>query len=921
MLARVVLFLGFYGFSSIALCSSINLAEHDFPSQGIIQLKGPWDFYWNRLIPPGDVSPPDTKALIPGFWARYEGLTPPLNRSGVASYRLRLSGLPKGVYRIKVDTVNTAYRLYINGQLYGGAGTVSTSLDQVKAAYKNRSYSFQSQAGQTEILFHLANRDHYLPGFKEPILLGLESQMENYAAKALAMDLFLAGSLMIIGAYHLVFFMTRKEDKTPLFFSLFCLLIGLRTLVVGERFGLHLVDMSWEWISKSNLFILYLAIWGMAKFFKHLFPQEARRSLLGPLSKTSLLLSLVSLLVPSTGLRYSVWGVEIVILLCLLSIILVIIRAYKAKRPGTGLIILGFFALSVTSVNDIFYQESIISTGFLASYGLLAMVFTHALALGYRFADSFTQVESLSKTVNAQAEVLKDLDRSKDEFLAKTAHELKTPIHGMIGLGETALKQGQFTEPWRGDLEVIVASGRRLEILIDNLLDFARLRFSNITINLQPVHVPPLVAQVLALMNPYAQEKRLQLRANLAPNLPAVWADEARLVQILINLVTNSIKHTSEGSVTLQVWAEAPPGNKVCLSVTDTGPGINPGLMPHLFEPFTSGNQFDNAGTGLGLHIVKELLDLMQGEIQVNNQPGQGVCFTLGLPRAEVEPSPEQESSDKVPRRMDSQPQLNPLPGKNRPQLLLVDDEPVNLRVLTRQLEGQYDLLTATDGLQALELLEETNPDMLLLDLFMPHLDGFETLKKIRSDQSRRLLPVLVLTASNNPAHLERAFKLGANDYLSKPFRNDELLSRIKVHLEVSQGRVLKQELLQRLAQNSPQPALPYKGLDRQEEYELELREAVVRLMKFTLKAWLGLGQGKQVELAEKSGLWNVQIDQGRLRTRTLDKYLDVEKLPRCPRYTQVIDTARWVAEQLPDQANERAQLALLSSQLEANLI
>ena len=432
--------------------------------------------------------------------------------------------------------------------------------------------------------------------------------------------------------------------------------------------------------------------------------------------------------------------------------------------------------------------------------------------------------ESEEALLRANAD-LQRLDKLKDEFLANTSHELRTPLNGIIGIAESLMDgvTGSLPKQTRFNLSLIVSSGRRLATLVNDILDFSKLKHETIELQFKPVEMRSLAEVVLTLCKPLIGQKNLQLINSISLDLPAVSADENRVQQILHNLVGNAIKFTDIGTVEITAEVRRERSNsQLVISVCDTGIGIPEDKRDRIFESFeqadgTTARQY--GGTGLGLAITKTLVELHGGRIDVESTVGVGSQFTFTLPVVEgvkVESSqglkvgrlnvvreafPEGVSSQelKVGRLNveSSQQPANLQPANLQPvtpdastiNILIVDDEPVNRQVFANYLSLQnYGITQASNGLEALALLESGfKPDLILLDVMMPRLIGYEVTRKIRETWQANELPILLLSAKNQVSDLVVGLEVGANDYLTKPISKDELLARIKTHLNLQQ--------------------------------------------------------------------------------------------------------------------------------------
>ncbi|MCJ8270119.1 MAG: ATP-binding protein, partial [Psychrosphaera sp.] len=394
---------------------------------------------------------------------------------------------------------------------------------------------------------------------------------------------------------------------------------------------------------------------------------------------------------------------------------------------------------------------------------------------------------------------LKQVDKLKDVFLANTSHELRTPLNGIIGLAQSLIDgiAGPLPSKANKSLNMVVTSGKRLSHLIDDILDLSHLKHHRIVLKTEPINLYRLVEVVLVLSEPLRAGKDLELVNDVARDLPVIEADQNRLLQILHNLVGNGIKFSHRGVVTV---AAKRSDNGIVISVKDTGIGIEKDKFATIFNSFEQVDGDNNrsyGGTGLGLSISQQLVALHGGSIELESTLGQGSTFSFTLPTSGGKPA----NLGFVESVVTPEPMLDELPDEafssddigesyndgSGMRLLLVDDEPINLQVLNDHLSMlNYQLVEAADGTEALRLIEQEGPfDMVLLDVMMPKLSGYEVCKIIRESYSVSELPVIFLTAKNQVEDLVLGFEIGGNDYLTKPVDKPELLSRVAVHLKL----------------------------------------------------------------------------------------------------------------------------------------
>ena len=450
--------------------------------------------------------------------------------------------------------------------------------------------------------------------------------------------------------------------------------------------------------------------------------------------------------------------------------------------------------------------------------GILAKIFNY---MAQQLQTSFATLEN-------QNIELKRLSQIKDEFLANTSHELRTPLHGIIGLADSLIDgaTGKLPTKTTENLTMIANSGRRLLTLVNDILDFSKLKHNTIELQLKSLGLWEVVDMVLVLSQSLVGQKNIILINSVPSDLPGVEADENRLQQILYNLIGNAVKFTESGTVEITACEKIinESNHYISVTISDTGIGIPEDKLEQIFASFEQGDGStarQYGGTGLGLAVTKQLVELHGGTIEVRSKVGEGSQFTFTLPQANSPIEPIENltiQSTKLSKNISqSEPKIE---LENTPEILIeesgdfkilvVDDEPVNIQVIANNLSLQnYAITQATNGLEALTLIEQGfKPDLILLDVMMPRMTGYEVCHKLREKYLHSELPILMLTAKNQVTDLVDGLSSGANDYLSKPFSKQELLARIKTHLRLlkinnAYGRFVPHDFLRFLGHES----------------------------------------------------------------------------------------------------------------------
>jgi len=464
------------------------------------------------------------------------------------------------------------------------------------------------------------------------------------------------------------------------------------------------------------------------------------------------------------------------------------------------------------------------------AYTLYGLMFAGAV-FGYIRYKTQAQAKELARQRQV-VERLRQVDKLKDDFLANTSHELRTPLHGIIGLAESSVADPsvKLPERMRLNLGMIIASGKRLASLVNDILDFSKLKTQHLAIQKKAIDMRVLVELVLKFSEPLLAGKNLILKNEIPSDLPPVEGDENRLQQILHNLVGNAIKFTESGEVKISA---AQRNGMVEISVADTGIGISKDKQQDIFKSFEQVDASisrEYGGTGLGLAITKSLVELHGGKIWVESEAARGAVFTFTLPMAKGKPEAlvktidlarvrdvgrrawgegrEVTSSDSHDQRPSPFPLL-PSAQNGAFHILIVDDEPVNQQVLANHLTlGKYRFSQAYNGEEALRAIDKTKFDLVLLDVMMPKMSGYEVCQRLRQKYLSAELPVIMVTAKDQVQDLIEGLSSGANDYLAKPFSKDELLARIKTHLNLLKintafGRFVPREFLRYLQKES----------------------------------------------------------------------------------------------------------------------
>ena len=399
-----------------------------------------------------------------------------------------------------------------------------------------------------------------------------------------------------------------------------------------------------------------------------------------------------------------------------------------------------------------------------------------------RFAEDLAARAALAVENAWSYEQLQRANRLKDEFLGTLSHELRTPLNAIVGYSRIARGGMIAQENLPRALETIERNAASLTQMVEDILDVSRIVAGKMRLNVQPVELPLVLHEAVETMAPAADAKQIRIRSVIDPQVEAISGDPDRLRQVIWNLLSNAIKFTPKGGQ-IQVRLER-INSSVEIVVSDTGIGIRPQLLPYIFERFRQGEggtSRQHSGLGLGLAIVRTLVELHGGTVSASSDgPDTGATFRVRLPVMIVHRSrPEQ----RVHPRHNRPPTVGPLSDLKGIHVLAVDDEPDSLRLLTEILEAAgARVTTAKSGAAALEKVESARPDVLLADLGMPLMDGFELVQRLRllPDESLRRLPAGALTAYGRTEDRAKTLQAGFEMHLAKPIDPVELAAAVK---------------------------------------------------------------------------------------------------------------------------------------------
>lgn len=805
----------------------------DLEKQQLLSMDGEWAFYPGQWVGSSNLAQASgSRPLqVPGSWrgAFGEGERPAYGY-GTYHVRIKTGGHISQPVALWLQGIDAASEVEINGVVTAGTGELSVSREGGSVKARPIVAVYMPSPGQEELDVFVRASNFESPlsgGLVRPVKFGLQTEVSRIYMLNNDFQLITISFLLLQALFALLVY--GMNNRKPEFIIFFVAMVA-SAFTIGTNHNkilISLFDLGYAW----ELRLRALSIIGFAFFLLLM-----ARNLAGVRQKGPVFWSFAALV--SAYALFVVFGPEAQVLASLQQHHYMFVYyisgiwtgwyfagMVRRKTVGAMFLLLAIITIFQNIVRGVFYYNG--AAQFM--YYPVDLILGITLFSAHWFKRYLHQ-SGENVRLNAQ---LADANRLKDRFLANTSHELRTPLHGIINLAQSVLKRQQrgADSESRQDIELLLRVSRRMSHMVNDLLDVIRLKDKQVRLNRRAVSLQSVSAGVVDMLRFLTDGRQVDLRLNIPEQVPPVYADEERLVQVLVNLAGNALKHTEEGTV--ELGAEL-MGEQIRMLVRDTGTGMDEELQQRIFQRYEQGAQ-DTGGLGLGLNICKELVELHGSRLHVSSEPGKGSEFSFTLPVADqILSEPEAESGQPeeaqgledairtsgiegmdvikgmeelwaregqdgtrksrdidmivadgevaaAGNRYAADNRLTPLSGSRYSgvRVLAVDDDPLNLKVLAHILAAEgFETGAASSGQEALRLLQTGRWDLVVSDVMMPGMSGYELTRQIRSQHTLYELPVILLTARGEPEDVYAGFQAGANDYVTKPVDGAELLYR-----------------------------------------------------------------------------------------------------------------------------------------------
>ncbi|WP_240647691.1 ATP-binding protein [Paenibacillus nanensis] len=790
-----------------AVSGVLDLRGWSMPENRTITLNGEWAFYPSAFIQPNSslLNADPGYIQVPGSWEHaFPEDSDASYRYG--TYRLRILADEQDdvAYKLRINRINDASAVYVNGELAEMNGNPSETRDGYKARVLPYFVTIPSAGSRIDLVIHISSHAGK-GGIVDSIRLGSEEAVDHLNLLSWGLQLGLCIVFLIHGLYATMLFFFRVANQGLLYFALIMFLGIMIVLAADDKLLFVWMETPYELYKKIAVWSYIAVVACIPPLFRHMFDTGRRTKLLWWSTCFSAAYALFVLIAPARYIDAYMFllGINYLVVIIVSSIIL-----SRALRRSEDVI---FVLLGLTAVGN-----NIIWTSVLMRLPVDKIHYPFDLAFAV-FAFAAFWFKRFFRTVNQTkllAEKLQLANQQKDDFLVSTSHELRNPLHGIMNITQSMLDDSVHPVPdeHRKRLKIQAAVARRMSLMLDDLIDITRLKENTIRLRLRSLPIEPLVNGTIDILRYMLDGKPIAIHIHIADNFPDVHADENRLAQILFNLIHNAIKFTDAGTISIQ--AEVVNGLPH-IRIKDTGIGMDEETRSRIFMPYEQGDSERikaSGGFGLGLSITKQLVELHGGSLSAVSSPGNGSEFTFTLPVGQnsellKEPERSQAHIEATAPVQSAAASSAPSPSRNRAKILVIDDDSVNLNILVDVLGSvHYDVITASNAAEALAKLETAAVDLVISDVMMPHVSGYELTRLIRKRFSLSELPILLLTARNRPEDLLAGFQAGANDYVTKPVDAWELKSRVRasVDLKLSFEERLRMEAAWLQAQIKP---------------------------------------------------------------------------------------------------------------------
>lgn len=632
----------FSGNSSPVHNGVLDLRQHNWQKNGIVNITGNWEFYWRKFYSPNDFKdsafPANRQfAFVPDFWNKYITSNTFSDKGfGYATYHVKIlcPSSPEPL-ALKFLTVQGAYRLFVNGKQIKEEGKADTSAQTSRPKLEPQIIKVQPENGVLDIVVQVSNFSEHEGGLWDLVKIGTERQIRTNTIKNLAIDFIVIGVFVLAFINNIVQFLYFRKRYAFLFFAILCLIIFARILVTGEIPINYLFKINWEHIRRLEYISFYFSVPVMSLFSYYLFPKDFSKKALYLVLPIGILFIAVSFLFSYYQYTYIVRYYQVYMVLTALYGLYVFIKAARKKRPGSRLFLIGFIIFLAAIINDVLYVNLLVDTVPLFYAGLVVFVFKLSFVLTRQSAQTFVDLEKVNKQLGMMNNEIQEknvqlekLNQELDLFVHRTSHDLRAPLSSVTGV--TYLMENETNIATLHDYTALQKKTlQRMDELIEDIIAISKNKTLNLT--LEEINFSELVNNTIEDLSHVKNVEHIQIDSSINQTEKFV-SDKRRIVTILNNLISNAIKYSDliKPSPTINIKITV-VNAQAYIEVSDNGIGIDENKIGKIFTMFYRATS-NASGSGLGLYITKDTVEKINGNISLHSKKGEGTTVKVTLP-------------------------------------------------------------------------------------------------------------------------------------------------------------------------------------------------------------------------------------------------------------------------------------------------
>ena len=803
---NIVFFLAFISlFSSCSseLTTYNGVIEANDPGL-IYKINGPWDFYWDELAEPDKIiSEADAQVLADQSWNK-QGFP----KFGKATYRLELVASNFEKPAIFIPKINSASKVWVNGKLITQKGALP------RDTYQNfilEEMVLLDPANAYEIVIQAANYDLPNAGLHQAPIFGEYSNLYNYKNSRESFLLLWTGCIFLMAIFHLFLYVTSRPFRPYLLLGSFSLLLVIKILVFDDHFGYYFLKetgLLTSWLQWHLYHFSTSMFAGVGLLYIHsIFPPPKFTQVGKYLFGAFVALGVFFLIAPATFFTPAIYAAKVLTILGFTYAAYCAFFALRSKPNWLQVVAMAF--LIIAGVIDTFLALSSLDW-VLMSYAIPVFLITQFIHLAQQYSVAYRRAEKMNRALDEtvrertrrimsqneeleeQARRLEEMDAAKNKFYENVNHDLRTPLMLIEGylmqIGDDA--DNYLSSRSEGFLKKLQRNLALIRSLNDQMNDLSLVEKGKLKLRFERVNLAGFVREIVDLFQPKAQTegKTLKYKGNVNDATPA-HVDKQQFSRVLFNILNNALQHTPEDGKIIVILQAHKLNDGFTICIYNTGPAISQEVLPHLFDRFYRGKEeglrSNVKGMGIGLELAKEITELHGGHIMADSLNNYGTCFFISLPfNLDVE---IQEDAVQIEGNLYEKNVPEAIPKKDtqtikvdakKANILIVDDNQEIRDYVKEVLSSDYSIDEAENGKVALDKIDTGYYDLVISDLMMPWIDGFELMQRMNEERYKDI-PIMIVSARTSETDKLRVLDDGALDFLTKPFNPKELSQRV----------------------------------------------------------------------------------------------------------------------------------------------